>query len=218
MHVEVGTAMSAVAGSSAVTLSKSRVMCVVRGPAQSSGECRANEGRLTCTITRAPFAFPFRRDPARHTSTVDDDRLATMLCDALERAVLLDTFPQLQYDVSIEVISADGAEQAACVAAASAALLQAGVECRDTLGAVHGIVTADGGFIDIASPEAASSADSAIGTLFVIAGIHSGELLACEATGNIPGPLVGTAASAAVETVKKMWDPLTTALHADLKR
>jgi ribonuclease PH len=195
-------------------------MCVVRGPSQINGEYRHDEGRLVCSISRAPFAFPHRRDPSRggSTSTVDDDALAEKLQAGLERVMRLDSFPQLQYDVSIDIVSADGCEREACVLAASTALLHASVEARDTLGAAHGFVTAEGSFVPLSSSGAEDAAAKGAGVLFLAATMHTRETVFSELRSLGCAGAPATAISAALDTVVQQRGPVLDALHRDLKK
>ena len=222
MQVEVGTVVGACAGSSTVVVGESRVMCVVRGPSQINGEYRADEGRVACSITRAPFAFPNqqRRDPGRGNvnSTVDDDFLTEKLQAGLERVVRLESFPQLQYDVALDIVSADGCEHQACVVAAATALMHASVEARDTLGAAFGFATKDGRFVPLTSDAAEAAAAEGAGVIFVAATMHTREVVFTELRGLSGDGVPAAALDAALTDISEQRGVVLDALHRDLKK
>jgi ribonuclease PH len=148
-------------------------MCAVKGPLQMTGEHRGALGRVACTVARAPFAGKTRKEAGNDFAVSADAVTAQQLQGALERVVLLDRIPQLQYDVLIDVVSsdADAETTVACVVAASMALADAGVAMTDMLGAAHIAVTASDALVVDPTPE---EQQTAVGSCFVAAGVHSG--------------------------------------------
>jgi exosome complex component RRP41 len=211
--VEYGVLQGAVAGSSIVAISGSRVVCAVKGPSQLVGEYRANEGRVVCHVGRAPFAYSTRKDAqAGASENASDASFSASLTGALERAVLLESFPQLQYDIVLDIVAADGFEHVACVLAASIAIAECGVEMKDMLGAAMGVVDRAGNFIDV-SPETADDAgDNDAGAILVIGTVHGQEVCSVDFAGDVSGEVLGKAISGALAIIAQQRVVLTDAL------
>lgn len=129
--------ISQAAGSAYVELDKTKVMCGVYGPRQGgkSGGGGANneQGCIEVDVKLATFATPGVRGK---TGQGDAEReFSGLVLRALEGAVITETFPKTSVDVYATVMEAGGAELPAVVAAASAALAQAGVAMRDLVSA-----------------------------------------------------------------------------------
>mmetsp|Transcript_5171 Transcript_5171/g.8074 ORF Transcript_5171/g.8074 Transcript_5171/m.8074 type:complete len:253 (+) Transcript_5171:96-854(+) len=152
--------ISQAAGSAYVEFDKTKVMCAVYGPRQGGGKAAGGatneQGRLEVDVKLATFATPGARGKAGQGDA--EREFSTLVLRALEGAVIAETFPKTSVDVYATVMEAGGAELPATVAAASAALAQAGVAMRDLVSACS---------VTRVSSPASSSASTSIPTLLL---------------------------------------------------
>lgn len=76
----------------------------------------------------APYSTSERKSPKPSRREIE---LSKVIRTALEKAVLLEEFPELSIDVYIEVLQAEGSTRVASITAASVALADAGIPMRD---------------------------------------------------------------------------------------
>ena len=135
--------ISQAAGSAYVEFDKTKVMCGVYGPRQGGkmGGATNDRGRVEVDVKLATLA-----KPGGKTGQGDAEReFSSLVLRALEGAIIAETFPKTSVDVYATVIEAGGAELSATVAAASAALAQAGVAMRDLVSACSVSRVTEGG-------------------------------------------------------------------------
>ncbi len=128
------------AGSALFTQGNTRVFATVYGPHESphaSGNGVMN-GTIDVRVTLAPFSTRARAlmvgTGGAAAATADEERrLEEALSAALTPSVLLERLPKAVVDVHVLIIETDGGELAAAVTAASAALVDAGIEVRDAV-------------------------------------------------------------------------------------
>lgn len=192
------------AGSSCVEVGETRVFCAVRGPLPMQ-EYRGGSGALRCVVNRAPFTRPLplfagAREgpeggglgPAASLSSACFD-LERTLQAVLEGVVCLDSFPMLLYEVVVEIVSSDGAELSACIAAASVALASAAVDMVDIASAAtvglcgsvrEGDSSASGGGGFVVHPSGAERR-SLVAVANIVSTVHSRQLCHVSHTGAV---------------------------------
>ena len=122
------------AGSASAQVGRTVAYCSVRGPFQhyAIGSQDGKVVSLSCAVHRASFAK--RRLDRDHAD--DDAALALSLRGGLQACVAHPNMPpHTRYDVTLQIISSDGADATACCAAAAQALMAAGIELLDIPGA-----------------------------------------------------------------------------------
>ncbi|KAK3264509.1 hypothetical protein CYMTET_8469 [Cymbomonas tetramitiformis] len=128
IFIKTGTVSSA-AGSAYVEFKDTKVMCSVFGPRKA---LRTNavsaDGQLNCDVRFATFAAAQRQRFVQGTLERD---CTTLLQNALEGAVIRESFPKASVDVQVLVLEANGGEAPAIITCASAALAHAGIQMRD---------------------------------------------------------------------------------------
>lgn len=128
--------ISQAAGSAYVELDKTKVMCGVYGPRQGgpgTDKVEFDRGRLDVDVKLATFATS---GPRGKVAQGDAEReFSSIVHRALSGAVMTETFPKTTVDVFATVLEANGSELCATIAAASAALCEAGVAMRDLVSA-----------------------------------------------------------------------------------
>ena len=133
------------AGSASVEQGKSHVVCCVRGPVQLTSEYRGAKGKVSVTVSISPFALKTRRDSKSMSSVSLEKALGYVMEGICEQVVVLESFPQLCFELSAVVILSEAqgrggdkgeadvlaADIGALSTAVCAALTAAGVELKD---------------------------------------------------------------------------------------
>lgn len=108
---------------------KTKVLCAVYGPRDKERREELNpEGVLSCEFKFLPFSCKERKT---YQQDQEEKEFSTIIVQALQRAVKLDTFPKLQLEVNIVVIENGGNALAAAILCASAAISDCGIEMFD---------------------------------------------------------------------------------------
>lgn len=123
-------------GSAYIELGNTKVLCAVYGPHECRHHSRMNEDRciINCQYSMARFSTNERREKPRGDRKSLE--FARLMERAFESAVLTEHYPRSQIDIFCEVLQADGSHLAACVNAATLALVDAGVPMRGLVAAV----------------------------------------------------------------------------------
>ena len=111
-------------------------MCGVYGPRQGgpgTDKVEFDRGRLDVDVKLATFATSGARGKVAQGDA--EREFSSMVHRALSGAVMTETFPKTTVDVFATVLEANGSELCATIAAASAALCEAGVAMRDLVSA-----------------------------------------------------------------------------------
>lgn len=122
-------------GSSYLELGSTKVLCAVYGPHECRHHSRMNEERcvITCQYSMATFSTNERKDKPRGDRKALE--FARLMEKAFESAVLTENYPRSQIDIFCELLQADGSHLAACVNAATLALVDAGIPMRGLVAA-----------------------------------------------------------------------------------
>jgi exosome complex component MTR3 len=194
LFLESGVIQSA-AGSALVELGHTKVIAQVIGPVTASSdqvpsflELSMEEGTLHCEIKYAPHTgFPASSLLAASVSTMDhhstnqlssgkinmwtitrETDLSSRLSSALAAAVPLKQYPKCALILKVTVLQDDGNVLAACIAAASLALVDAAVEVYDLV-TCGSVAVMQGGELLLADPDLAETeAADAVVTLAVL--------------------------------------------------
>jgi len=108
-------------------------MVGVYGPRQSHRSAGySDRGALDCDVKFANFATRRRTEAGQ---SAEEREASASLARALTGAVRLEAYPKASIDVGVTVLESGGDDLALAVAAASLALVDAGVEVLDTVAA-----------------------------------------------------------------------------------
>lgn len=178
-HIVAGC-LSNCTSSSCVEIGTSRVLCCLRGPQQLTSEHRGTRGRIVCNVLKEPYATA-RRQPQTFRNQIADKEIDTILEGVAEQLVILESIPQLQYEMTFDVVSSEGDDDLpALTAAMSVALMEAGVEMRDLATACGAALRDDGTILlDPTVPEGKGS----LSYVLVIASSSTGTILYCNQRG-----------------------------------
>uniref|UniRef100_A0AC34RKP0 Exoribonuclease phosphorolytic domain-containing protein n=1 Tax=Panagrolaimus sp. JU765 TaxID=591449 RepID=A0AC34RKP0_9BILA len=119
-----------------------KVMCAVYGPRQTRGRTSDDLCQINCQFSLASFALKSRKKAQR--SLEAGRLLERTLKSVIDRAA----YPKTRVDIFCEIIQGDGSHLAACVNAASLALIDAGIPVKGIVsavecGVVHGHICTD---------------------------------------------------------------------------
>ncbi|TFK29972.1 mRNA transport regulator 3 [Coprinopsis marcescibilis] len=143
-------------GSAFIETGKTKIAVAIYGPRQSKNIAFHDKGRLNVEVKFAPFSCQKRRAPIRDA---EDRSIAMAIHQAILPSVRLETMPKSVVDIFVTILEADGIE--GCVAvgsvAASAALVDAGIEVYGLVASTSAAVNGDELWLDPSNEEAAQS-------------------------------------------------------------
>lgn len=128
-------------GSSLLTMGNTTILCIVTGPRESKTSRDNTAATIDCEVHIAPFAAGDRRVRKRGDKRVAD--LQSSIVGAFQGHVFANLYPRSTISIALHVLSLDGGLLAACLNAASLALVDAGVPMPSLLAAVSSGVVVD---------------------------------------------------------------------------
>jgi exosome complex component RRP41 len=124
-------------GSSLFTMGNTMVVCTVTGPREGTRSQNRGSGSgstVETEITIAPFATTDRRKRPRNDKRLLE--LQTTISSAFQAHLYTHIYPRSTISIALHVLSLDGSLLAACLNAASLALVDAGIPMPSVLSAV----------------------------------------------------------------------------------
>jgi exosome complex component RRP41 len=139
-------------GSAYIEFGDNKILAGVFGPRDVHPKHLANTDRgiLRCRYHMQPFSVGERKNPAPSRREIE---ISKVIREALEPAVMLESFPRTVVDVYIEILQADGGSRCAALDAAAVALADAGIPMRDMVSACAAGKVADTIVLDINNEE-----------------------------------------------------------------
>lgn len=139
-------------GSAYIEFGENKILAGVFGPRDVHPKHLANTDRgiLRCRYHMQPFSVSERKNPAPSRREIE---ISKVIKEALEPAVMLESFPRTVVDVFIEILQADGGSRCAALDAAAVALADAGIPMRDMVSACAAGKVADTIVLDINNEE-----------------------------------------------------------------
>ena len=141
LTLNISTQPASADGSSLLTMGNTTVLCTVTGPRESKSSRDQNSATIDCEVNIAPFAAGDRRVRKRGDKRIAE--LQMTVASAFHAHVFGNLYPRSTISISLHVLSLDGALLAACLNAASLALVDAGVPMPSLLAAVSSGVIVD---------------------------------------------------------------------------
>jgi len=146
IKMKVGV-LSRADGSAYIEWGKNKVVAAVYGPREAQPRHIQNplRGIVQATYNMVSFSVTDRKRPGPDRRSME---ISKIISEALEAAVVTESFPRTTVDVSIEILQADAGTRCAGLTAASLALADAGVPMKDLVvacaaGKVEGQVVLD---------------------------------------------------------------------------
>jgi exosome complex component RRP41 len=151
LKIEAGV-LNRADGSCYLEWGKNKVMAAVYGPRELHPKHLQDSTRahLRCRYNMAPFSVSDRKRPGTDRRSIE---IGKVICEALERVVFLNYFPNSGIDVFMEVLQADAGTRCAALTAASVALADAGIPMRDLVAACAAGKADDTVVLDLDQPE-----------------------------------------------------------------
>ncbi|EHY56885.1 Exosome complex component SKI6 [Exophiala dermatitidis] len=121
-------------GSSLLTMGNTMVLCTVTGPREGRGQRDNTNATVETEINVAPFAQMDRRRRIKNDKRIQE--LQSTVSSAFQSHLFTHLYPRSTISISLHVLSLDGALLAACLNAASLALVDAGIPMPSILAAI----------------------------------------------------------------------------------
>lgn len=127
-------------GSSSVDIGSTRVVCFVDGPKKitKSSVITSHKGRVNVFVGTSECNADASKDNNHHITEIK-----STLESALQSAICLRLYPRAEIDVQVTILSDSGGVLAACVMAASLALVDAGIQILDFCVSAHVVLLND---------------------------------------------------------------------------
>ena len=134
VKIEVGV-LDRADGSAYVEWGHNKAIAAVYGPREVLPKHMANPYKAIMRVyyRMSPFSVPEHKRPAPGRREIE---ISKVMGEALDAAVLTENFPQSQIEVYVEILDADAGTRITALAAASAALADAGIPMRDLVAGV----------------------------------------------------------------------------------
>ncbi|MFH0927651.1 MAG: exosome complex exonuclease Rrp41 [Candidatus Micrarchaeota archaeon] len=123
-------------GSCLCVWGKNKILAGVYGPRECipRHDSSPYKAKVRCRYNMAPFCSleeHGRSGPSRRSQ-----ELSKVISEAFENIVITESFPRTAIDVYIDVLQSDGGTRCAALTAAAVAIADAGIPCKDLIGAV----------------------------------------------------------------------------------
>ncbi|CAM9462094.1 unnamed protein product [Ectocarpus fasciculatus] len=121
-------------GSAYVEQGLNKVLVSVTGPAEPArraADSSDDKGRISCHLLNTPFSGPDWRK--RRTGDRKTHELEAIIVNTFEAAVMLESYPKSQIDISIDILESDGSLLCTMINGVTLALMDAGVAMTDMI-------------------------------------------------------------------------------------
>lgn len=198
-------------GSSYVEMGNTRVLAAVYGPHEVRGSSRGKQTHdravINCQYSMATFSTSERR--TRPRTEYRSLEITANVKEVFETAILTQLYPHSQIDIFLEVLQSDGSNYAACVNAATLALIHAGICLKDV------VTASSAGLIDrkeIIDVNYAEESISSTPVLTIALLPKTKEVLSMESTGRLGFDSVSTVMDAATEGCLQVYEVMRQAV------
>jgi len=132
-HTDIKTGViSGAAGSAYVELDKTKVICGVYGPRQSTAQYR-DKAEIRCDVRFATFSLKNERKSFQPGT--EEAEMSLRVMEALEVSILIEKFPKSVIEINVVVLESNGNAIGASITASSLALADAGIVVYDLVAA-----------------------------------------------------------------------------------
>ena len=116
-------------GSAYLELGRTKIICTVYGPRESTKYQYSEKAKLVCDFRYVTFSREGERKKPQQEE--ESKEISLLVQQSLESSVILTKFPKSVIDIYILVLQADGSIVSASINCASLALADAGIEMFD---------------------------------------------------------------------------------------
>ncbi|XP_031570086.1 exosome complex component RRP41-like [Actinia tenebrosa] len=122
-------------GSAYIEMGNTKALATVYGPHEVTSKAKALHDRvlLNCQFGMATFSTGERKRKPRGDRKSTE--LSMIIRRTFEAAIITELYPRSQIDIFVQVLQADGSNQAACINATTLALIDAGIPMKDYVSA-----------------------------------------------------------------------------------
>ena len=192
-------------GSAFFEMGKTRVLAAVYGPHEVRASARTKQlhdrAVINCQYSMATFSTSERKKRPR--GDFRSLEITANMREVFETAILTQLYPHSQIDIFLEVLQSDGSNYAACVNAATIALIHAGIAMKDVACASSAGLIDKRTIIDVNYTEESVSNTP---VLTVVLLPKSREVLSMESTGRLGFDSLQSVMDAATDGCHKVYD------------
>lgn len=171
-------------GSAFLEMGNTRVLAAVYGPHEVRSSARTRQlhdrAAINCQYSMATFSTADRK--TRPRGDYRSLEITANIKEIFETAILTQLYPHSQIDIYLEVLQSDGSNYAACVNAATLALIHAGICLKDVVCASSAGLIDKKTIVDVNYTEESISASPVL-TVALMA--KTKEVLSMESTGRL---------------------------------
>lgn len=118
-------------GSCLYTIGETKVLSWIIGPKEAKGgKILDDEGYIKCVFSLAPFANANRK--SEHKRNLQMREFTATLKEVFENVIILKQYVKSEIEINIVVLQNDGSYKSASINAVTLALINAGIQIRDT--------------------------------------------------------------------------------------
>ncbi|XP_065177768.1 exosome complex component RRP41-like [Sycon ciliatum] len=136
-------------GSAYLEQGSTMVLATVNGPHESMNRSRASNDTafVNCQFSMATFSTSERR--RRTKGDRRSTEMSQFIQDTFEAAILTHLYPRCQIDIYVQIMQAGGGHLAACINAASLAVMDAGIPTKDLVCACTTTLVKETAIVDV---------------------------------------------------------------------
>ena len=198
-------------GSSFFEMGNTRVLAAVYGPHEVRSSARTKQlhdrAVINCQYSMATFSTADRK--TRPRGDYRSLEITGNIKEIFETAILTQLYPHSQIDIYLEVLQSDGSNYAACVNAASLALIHAGICLKDVVCSSSAGIIDRKPIVDVNYTEESISSSPVL-TLALMP--KTKEVLSMESTGRLAFDSLETVMDAATEGCLQVYQVMRDAV------
>jgi len=118
-------------GSAEFNLGETKVLAWINGPKEGRNKNMENKGVVKCIFSLAPFASLTRKKDYKRDLKMRE--FSKSIKDIFEQIIILENYQKSEILINILVTQIDGSYKTAAINAVTLALINAGIQIRDTL-------------------------------------------------------------------------------------
>jgi exosome complex component RRP41 len=118
-------------GSAELSFGETKVISWINGPREGRGKSMENKGQVKCIFSLAPFAGMTRKKDYKRDLKMRD--FSKSIKDIFEQIIILENYQKSEILINVLVTQIDGSYKAAAINAVTLALINSGIQIKDTL-------------------------------------------------------------------------------------
>lgn len=123
--------ISEASGSAEVSQGETKAIAWINGPREGRNKNMENRGQVKCIFSLAPFAGLTRKKDYKRDLKMRE--FSKSIKDIFEQVIILENYQKSEIIINILVTQTDGSYKAAAINAVTLALINAGIQIKDTV-------------------------------------------------------------------------------------